>query len=61
MKLFCQLGLHWRMKLIQSLFIDVVSGQTVFEAVCPCGKHWMIDSVFGFPFFKVPMDKKDDR
>ena len=45
------------MKKLHSLFVDIVSGKTVFEAVCPCGKHWMTDSVFGFPGFKVEMKR----
>jgi len=52
--LLCRIGLHWRMRIVQSLFVDIVSGKTVFEAVCPCEKHWMMDSIMGFPFFKVP-------
>lgn len=55
--IFCKTGLHWRMNIVQSLFVDVVTGKTVFEAVCPCGKHWMTDSIAGFPFFKVEMEK----
>ena len=56
--LFCNLGLHWRMEIIESLFRDIVSGKTVFHAVCPCGKDWMVDSVHGYPFFKVPLGDK---
>jgi len=60
MKLLCKLGLHWKMKILHSLFIDRVSGETVFEAECPCGRHWMIDDVFGFPFFKVELKGKQN-
>lgn len=57
--LFCKLGLHWRMKIIERLFIDVVSGKEVFKAVCPCGIEWMTDAPMGFPFFKVKIDEKE--
>lgn len=57
MKLFCKLGLHWRMKVGECLFLDVVSWKKVYGAVCPCGKHWMVDSTHGFPTFKVARDK----
>ena len=45
------------MEIIESLFRDIVSGNTVFEAECPCGKRWMVDSVHGYPFFKVPLNR----
>lgn len=53
MKLFCKLGLHWRMKVGHCLFIDSVSSKEVFSAICPCGIEWMIEDIFGFPLFKV--------
>jgi len=54
--LFCKVGLHWRMKIVESLFVDVVSGKTVYKAICPCNEYWMIDTLLGFPFFKVPLN-----
>jgi len=57
--LLCKLGLHWKMKIVESLFTDIVSGHTVFDAVCPCGKHWMVDEIHGFPFFKVEMTRSN--
>ena len=59
MKLFCKLGLHWRMKVLDCMFIDVVSWRSVYEAVCPCGRKWMVDSRHGFPLFKVEMIKHE--
>ena len=49
------------MEIVESLFTDVVSGHTVFDAVCPCGKHWMIDSWYGFPTFKVRLERREKR
>lgn len=57
--LFCNWGLHWRMKLGERLFTDIVSGKSVFDATCPCGKHWMVDSTHGFPTFKVERNNHD--
>ncbi len=55
--LFCKLGLHWRVKIIQPLFVDIESGGMVYEVVCPCGKHWMTEYGKGYPFFKVPLNR----
>lgn len=49
----CKIGLHWKMKIKHCLFIDRVSNEEVFEAVCPCGRCWMITNIFGLPIFKV--------
>lgn len=49
----CWLGLHWRMTVNESLFTDIVSGNTVYSATCPCGIVWMVDSIHGYPLFKV--------
>ena len=57
----CRLGLHWRMKILYCLFVDLVSGKEVFEAVCPCKKHWMIDVSHGFPIFKVEMNRHKSK
>lgn len=53
MKILCRIGLHWKMKILHCLFMDSVTHREVFEAVCPCGLHWMIEDVFGLPLFKV--------
>jgi hypothetical protein len=59
--LFCKIGLHWKMKIVESLFTSVNSGRTVFDAVCPCGKHWMTDEIHGYPFFKVRLERRDEK
>lgn len=41
------------MQLEDHLFIDMITGRTVYDAVCPCGRKWMIDVRHGFPLFKV--------
>lgn len=51
--LLCKIGLHWKMKIRHYLFTDKVSRKEVFEAVCPCGRIWMIEDIFGLPIFKV--------
>lgn len=56
--LFCRLGLHWRMKIIESLFVDIVSGNMVYLAKCPCNRQWMVDVTHGFPTFKVERNDK---
>jgi hypothetical protein len=56
--LFCNLGLHWRMKLGEHLFTDIVSGRAVYSATCPCGRKWMVDTAHGFPSFKVEREIK---
>lgn len=53
MPLLCRLGLHWRMRIGECLFIDVVSGKPVYQAFCRCNREWMVDSTHGFPWFKV--------
>jgi len=53
MPLLCRLGLHWRMRIVDSMFIDIVSGKMVYEAICPCKRRWMVDVTHGFPTFKV--------
>ena len=60
MKLFCKIGLHWKMRILETLFIDQVNGLEVYKAECPCGRIWMMQSVFGFPFFKVERCKQND-
>jgi hypothetical protein len=56
MNLFCKLGLHWRMKIDNCLFIDAICWRQVYAATCPCKRKWMVDSKHGFPFFKVEMN-----
>ena len=51
-KLLCRIGIHW-MSGHTSNFIDIVSGKIVFNATCPCGKKWMVDSLFPLPTFKI--------
>jgi hypothetical protein len=61
MSLLCRWGLHWRMKIVEAIFTDIVSGKLVYEATCPCGRSWMIDSTHGFPAFKVEMTKSKSK
>jgi hypothetical protein len=49
------------MEIIERLFVDVVSGKQVYDAICPCGKRWMIDSWYGFPFFKMRLERREKR
>lgn len=51
--LLCKLGIHRPLKVGYGLFTDIVTGNTVREATCPCGKKWMTDSVFGWFGFKT--------
>ena len=51
--LLCAIGIHRPLKGHTHNFIDKVSGQTVYNAECPCGKKWMVDSPFSFGGFKV--------
>ena len=53
----CKLGWHRPLVNHHHNFIDKVSGKTVYDAECPCGKKWMVDSPFGFGGFKVEKDK----
>ena len=41
------------MRIVDSMFIDIVSGKMVYEAICPCKRRWMVDVTHGFPTFKV--------
>jgi len=51
--LLCSIGLHRPLKGHHHNFIDKVSGNTVYNATCPCGKKWMTDSASKFFGFKV--------
>jgi hypothetical protein len=57
--MLCKLGWHRPLKNHKYNFTDKVSGKTVFNAVCPCGKKWMTDSPFGFFGCKVDRAKSD--
>jgi len=46
--ILCRLGIHRPLKDHRHNFIDVVSGKTVYNAECPCGLTWMVDSPFGW-------------
>lgn len=45
------------MKIVEPLFVDIVSGKMVYGAECPCGREWMVDVMHGFPTFKVERKK----
>lgn len=53
MSILCKIGLHRPLKDHHYNFTDRVSGQAVFNAVCPCGQQWMVDSPFGWLGFKI--------
>lgn len=55
MTLFCTVGLHWRMKIKEVLYYDIISDRRVVLAECPCGKRWMTSTVYGFPLSKTEM------
>ena len=49
--LMCRFGWHRPLAIGDLLFVDRVSRRSVFNATCPCGKHWMTDGLtrwFGF-------------
>lgn len=37
-------------------FTDIVSGKSVYNVECPCGKKWMVDSMSKFFGHKVEKD-----
>ena len=51
--ILCRLNIHRPLKNHHHTFTDCVSGKTVFDAECPCGLKFMVDSQFGFCGFKV--------
>lgn len=55
-RLLCRIGIHW-MSGHASLFVDKVSGETVYNATCPCGKEWMVDTPFPLAFSKIERKK----
>jgi len=48
--MFCKIGIHRPLRNHYCNFIDKISGKTVFEAECPCGKKWMTDSPGGWGY-----------
>jgi hypothetical protein len=52
-RILCMIGIHRPLSRHWCKFIDCVSGKEVFDAVYPCGKHWLVDSVLGFFGFKI--------
>ncbi len=55
----CDIGIHRPLAIKDCAFIDQVSHKEVFHAVCPCGKKWLTDSVFGWFGFK--MEKEEGK
>lgn len=51
--LLCRIGLHWPMRGHEPDFQDVVSGEIVCLAACPCGKVWMVAGFTRLPLFKM--------
>ncbi len=56
--LLCRFNIHRPLFNHHHNFIDSVSGETVFNAECSCGKKWMVDSPFGFFGDKVEHNVK---
>lgn len=54
-KMFCKIGWHWLTNHEHS-FVDRVSGNSVFEASCNCGKKWLTDSLLPLIGFRVLKD-----
>jgi hypothetical protein len=58
-KTLCKFGLHRPLKIQRYHSTDIASGKTIFIAVCPCGKQWMVSSKSGwFGFKKIKNYKK---
>lgn len=55
--LFCLIGIHRPLKVMDAYFKDVISGKMVFDAECPCGKKFMTDNINGWKGFKVEINK----
>ncbi|MGH7974824.1 MAG: hypothetical protein ACREBR_04815 [bacterium] len=49
---------HWPLTLIESMFIDIVSGETVFRGRCECGKEFMTNG--RWETFKVPLKERSN-
>lgn len=45
-KFLCKIGLHWPRKKVYHSFVDRVTGESVFNGQCSCGKTWLYTSVF---------------
>lgn len=57
MKWLCRIGIHRPLIGHSCQFIDQISHKEVFKAKCPCGKIWLVDSLFGFFGDKVEVSK----
>jgi hypothetical protein len=55
--LLCRVGIHRPLTIKDCAFIDQVSHKEVFNAICHCGKRWMVDSPFGWFGFKIEKGK----
>ena len=51
--ILCAFGWHRPLQKHSHNFIDKVSNKTVYNAKCPCGKKFMVDSPFGYFGSKV--------
>lgn len=56
-KLLFRLGIHRPLFNHWYNFTDKVSGKSVYNAECFCGKKCMVDNCFGFFGFKVERKK----
>lgn len=50
MNRLCKWGIHRPLKITEFAFKDVVSGEPVHYAKCPCGKKWMVNKEGWFGF-----------
>lgn len=55
-----KLHIHW-LKNHKHNFIDVVSGRTVYNGYCRCGKVFMVDTLFPMPSFKVDRAREETK
>jgi len=59
MNLLCKIGIHRPLSEHHYDFKDKVSGKTVYNSVCSCGKRWMVNSRWGWFGFKTEKEVKD--
>ena len=55
--ILCKLNIHRPLKGHVYNFTDKVSGKIVYDAICPCKKVFMVDSIYGWLGFKVKKEK----
>lgn len=58
MSILCRVGIHRPLFGHAHRFVDCVSGKDVYKAECPCGKKFLVDSVFGWFGDKMEIEEK---